>query len=554
MSVIAPSAVAPPAPVPVPVAVAVQVPVPVPVRGLSTTQILAIGAAVLTVAGSAYAVYAVVKSKTKAAEGQTAEGAAAAASPTLLARPRGAAVVDLPPDVPVPLATTPLKALLMWKPDPKKFGGFSVSTTPTKVPPGWTSDASFLGDAAGMFAKGFAMVFQRDAAGAVLYFGRNFAKMAYTGVVRQGQGMARGNMPPKTTPTDLALYALALGSIARTYPFNPYRRQRIQEIADSLVKAAGGAAQTLGVEWVAVGPSTLDTFWAYPSMSEYSPKQRERLYSVGQSPGVVLRRSGATLATRRLRDAVHPGIVAYFTDRAKSEKGFPEYVAVMGWNDKWYLLRKDEPDKAKMLYRLESLQRKIEMMLVALLKVFGAEDVRYRRLTETVLSVVAPDVAAAVQMENDGLIAGGRVGGYVTANRYEEIAPSGLSKVPKELHGLNVGLMFMNVADTGSELGHGRSAKDTALYENDVVEGIFETFVHEVTHLSSAAARHNQAFFEGWRAMCHLAYLCGAWTGPGAPANCSDNPGTYGDWVPFFDADWWNCNVPRLKKYGDRIP
>lgn len=527
----------------------VPVPPPAPQHGLTATQVMVIGASVLVVAGSAYAVYAAVKKSGGA--GTSSASGAAAASPTLLARPRGA-VIELPPDVPVPAATGPLTALLAWKPDPKKFGGVSISA---KAPAGWGgTDASFQSDAAGMLAKGFAMVFQRDAAGAVLYFGRNFQKMAYTGIVRQGQGMTRGNMPPKTTPTDMALYAVALGSIARAYPFNPYRRQRIQDIADALVKAAGAAAQTLGVEWVAVAPPAVDTFWAFPSMAEFSPKQRERLYGVGQSPSVVLRRSGASIATRRLNDAVHPGIVAYFTDRAKTEKGFPEYVAAMGWNDKWYLLRKNEPDKAKALFRLESLQRKIEMMLVALLKVFGPQDVRYRRLTETVLSVVAPDVAAAVQMENDGMIAGGRVGGYVTANRYEEIAPSGLGVVPKEVHGLNVGLMFMNVADTGADSGHGRTAKDVGVYENDVVEGIFETFVHEVTHLSSAAARHNQDFFDGWRAMCHLAYLCGAWTGPAAPAFCSDNPGTYGDWVPFFDADWWNCNVPRLKKYGDRIP
>lgn len=539
-------------PVPVPTSV-ISPPAPAPQQGLTATQIMVIGASVLVVAGSAYAVYLVAKKKSPSGARGAPAGKAAAASPTLLARPRGA-VVDLPPDAPVFAAPAgPLTALLAWKPDPKKFGGVSISA---KAPAaaGWGTDASFQSDAAGMLAKGFMMVFQRDAAGAVLYFGRNFRKMAYTGIVRQGQGMTRGNMPPKTTPTDMALYAVALGSIARAYPFNPYRRQRIQEIADSLVKAAGAAAQTLGVEWVAVAPPAVDTFWAFPSMAEFSPKQRERLYSVGQSPGVVLRRSGATIATRRLRDAVHPGIAAYFTDRAKSEKGFPEYVAAMGWNDKWYLLRKNEPDKAKTLFRLESLQRKIEMMLVALLKVFGPQDVRYRRLTETVLSVVDPSVAAAVQMENDGLIAGGRVGGYVTANRYEEIAPSGLGVVPKELHGLNVGLMFMNVADTGADSGHGRTAKDVGVYENDVVEGIFETFVHEVTHLSSATARHNQDFFDGWRAMCHLAYMCGAWTGPAAPAFCSNSPNTYGDWLPFADSDWYSCNVPRIKQFGDRIP
>ncbi len=525
--------------------------------GLSAQHILVIGMSVLVVAGSAYAVYAVIRSsKSKGSGGGGTPGIAgggAAASPTLLAKPRGA-VVDLPPDAPVPLGSTPLKPLLAWKPDPKKFGGVSISTTPAKLPSGWSMDASFTSDAVGLLTKGFVLVLQRDAAGAVLYYGRNFQQLAYTGIVRQGQGMARGNMPPKTTPTDMALYATAIISIARTYPFNPYRRQRIQEIADSLVKAAGGAAQTLGIEWLVVAPSALDTYWAYPSMSEFSPKHRERLYSVGQSPGVALRRRGATIATRALKDVVHPGITAYFTDRAKSEKGFPGYVAALGWNDKYYLIRENEPDKAKVLYRLESLQRKIEMMLVALLKVFGPEDVRYRRLTETVLSVVAPDVAAAVQMENDGLVAGGRVGGYVTANRYEEIAPSGLSKVPKDVHGLNIGFMFMNVADTGETSGHGRSVKDPSASENDIVEGIFETFVHEVTHLSSAAARHNREFFDGWRTMSHLAYMCGAWTGPGAFAVCSDNPGTYGDWMCFYDSDWYNCTLPRLKKYGDRIP
>ena len=99
-------------------------------QGLTAMQIMVIGAAVLVVAGSAYAVYLAAK-KPRAGGAAVGAAAGAAASPTLLARPRGA-VIDLPPDAPVFAAPTgPLTALLAWKPDPKKFGGVSIST---KVP------------------------------------------------------------------------------------------------------------------------------------------------------------------------------------------------------------------------------------------------------------------------------------------------------------------------------------------------------------------------------------------------------------------------------------
>ena len=452
-----------------------------------------------------------------------------------------------PPTQPSPLLPPPTPPPTPPAPKQQKLQppGMMISTFSGAVPAtGWTLDTHWRANALAKLTSGYILVFEKDAKGVVKYYGRSLATVPYTGIIRRAENMAStGSSGPDGVASDLGVYALAASSIAASYPFSPARKARIQRIADDLLKAADAAAKKSALTWLGVGPKDLATQWAYPTMATFSPQQKLALYAVQQRPDVPARTSVKVEALTVL----HPAVQAYFADRGRSEKGFPTYVCAKGWGGKWYLLRESEQNKPRAMFRLESHQRKIETILEALLKVFGPGDVRYTRLLQTVAARVAPDVALAVQMENDGAEGGNRIGGYVTANPYREIAPSGVKYLPSpDLGDRNLGFVFMNVSN---------AARDGALgLESNIIEGQFVNFVHEVTHISAAAVHHDEDFFNGWRVMCHLSYLCGAWTGPASFAYCSDNPKTYGDWMPFFDKDWWNCTVPRLKKWGDKIP
>lgn len=377
----------------------------------------------------------------------------------------------------------------------------------------------------------------------------DLSKIAYTFAARQAESMLADNAAYQ--PIDLAAYAAAASSIAKTYPFNPKRKASLQSTATKLAKIVGDLARSKGGTWVAVPSPSLDKLWTYPVMAEFSPAQKQILYSMPTTPEVPFRQANAAVKVSPLTVLPKPIQVAL-----KNPENQP-CVCVKGHNNLWYVLLQNEPDKSTMLYRLECHQRKLTILLDALRRLFGSKDIRYARLTSTIWAVMGAGVAKCAQYAPQGNTQGvSEVYTYAEAVQYYG-TPSDLLAVPAKYRNLKLGTVYINLRESSNLFDGSKATSTTSKLRREVniIESQFDTFVHELTHLSvkddgTKKKSHDKAFYDAWRVLGHLAYLCGAWTGPYAFASCIDDPTVYGNWWPFYDSDYWKCVVPMLKKYG----